>query len=337
MTTVAIGDLAQNLQMRRYNSDLKTRLSTLAQELTSGQSADPAKLVSGDFAPLSAIEHSLNTLSSYQMAGSEAALMTAAMQASLTNVSDVASSLESSLLIAASSPETNLLTSTGVDAHEKLDQAIGALNASVAGRSLFSGMATDRAPLISGDEMMAALQTSLAGQTTAQGVSDVMEAWFNARGGGFETVGYVGSEEPIGDVRLGDGATLSLSITAEDQSIRDVIRGLAMGALLADGGLFAGDTTERAKLAKASAEQLLTASGPMAALQGTLGTAQERIETIQVENTSKSAILELAKSEIVGVDPYEVATELESVQAQIETLYTITARLSRLSLTDYLS
>jgi flagellar hook-associated protein 3 FlgL len=35
-------------------------------------------------------------------------------------------------------------------------------------------------------------------------------------------------------------------------------------------------------------------------------------------------------------DPYQAATELELAQTQLEAVYTLTARLSRLSLSDYL-
>jgi flagellar hook-associated protein 3 FlgL len=38
----------------------------------------------------------------------------------------------------------------------------------------------------------------------------------------------------------------------------------------------------------------------------------------------------------MAVDPFEAASELQTVQTQLETLYTITARSSRLSLVAFL-
>jgi len=38
-----------------------------------------------------------------------------------------------------------------------------------------------------------------------------------------------------------------------------------------------------------------------------------------------------------AIDPFETATELETVQSRLETLYTITSRASRLSLVNFLS
>ncbi len=47
--------------------------------------------------------------------------------------------------------------------------------------------------------------------------------------------------------------------------------------------------------------------------------------------------MEIARTELIGADPYDTATEMEAVQGQLETLYTVTARLSRLSLADFLT
>ena len=44
----------------------------------------------------------------------------------------------------------------------------------------------------------------------------------------------------------------------------------------------------------------------------------------------------MARGGMVGVDGYDTATALQETQARLETLYTLTARLSRLKLADYL-
>ena len=45
MTTVSIGDLARNFQLRRQNAELQTRLSTLTKEMTTGRKSDVADAV----------------------------------------------------------------------------------------------------------------------------------------------------------------------------------------------------------------------------------------------------------------------------------------------------
>ena len=46
--------------------------------------------------------------------------------------------------------------------------------------------------------------------------------------------------------------------------------------------------------------------------------------------------LQVSRNDIRSADPYQTATALTEVQTQIETLFAVTARLSRLNLVDYL-
>jgi flagellar hook-associated protein 3 FlgL len=67
-----------------------------------------------------------------------------------------------------------------------------------------------------------------------------------------------------------------------------------------------------------------------------IGTLEARIETATARNSAETSALEMARNEIIAVDPYKAATDLSAAQTQLETLYTVTARLSRLSLAGYL-
>ena len=49
------------------------------------------------------------------------------------------------------------------------------------------------------------------------------------------------------------------------------------------------------------------------------------------EHAAEGSALQIARNDLIGADPYETATELEAVYGQIETLYTVTARIAQLS------
>jgi flagellar hook-associated protein 3 FlgL len=85
-----------------------------------------------------------------------------------------------------------------------------------------------------------------------------------------------------------------------------------------------------------AATSLLQNDTDRAFLRGNLGFAQARIEQAQTRNESEIAALEIARSDLLSIDPYEAATRLEAAQTQLETLYSVTARLSRLRLVDFL-
>jgi len=336
MSFVSIGDLSRGFAMRTQNAEIKARLNRLGEEVTTGVTADPSARLRGDFRALGAIERSLKVMDSYDLATKEAALTTDAMQLALERVHQAGQILSPGLLDASTMHDARTIEALGRESEEWLGLSVASLNGQVGGRSLFSGAATDRAALATGAEILNEVKTAVTGLTTAQDVLAAIDAWFDTPGGGFETVGYVGSANPAGAVRLNDRNSMTLDVTAADPVIRDALKGLVAGALLADGTTLGGDFAERAALAGAAGERMLTNAGDLAALQGEIGTAQSRIETIKTENAASRHMLDLARVDMLAVDPYDAATEFQAVEAQLETIYTITARLSRLSLADYI-
>ncbi|TCP39088.1 flagellin [Rhodovulum marinum] len=336
MSFVSIGDLSRGFAMRTQNAEIKARLSRLGEEVTTGVTANPAERLRGDFRALGAIERSLAVMDSYDLATKEAALTTDAMQTALSRLYDTGQTLSGSMLNASTMHDARTVNALGRESKERLDLTVATLNIQVGGRSLFAGAATDSAALASGADILAEVQTAIAGLTTANDVVAAIDAWFDTPGGGFETVGYIGSDNPAGPVRLNEGNSMTLDVTASDPVIRDVLKGLVAGALLSDENLFSGDLDERAELLGAAGEQLLTNTAELVSLQGEIGVAQARIETIGTENAASRQMLDLARLDMLSVDPYDAATEFQAVEAQLETVYTITARLSRLSLADYI-
>lgn len=336
MSFVSIGDLSRGFALRTHNAEIKARLNRLGEEVTTGVTADPAARLRGDFRALGAIERSLKVMDSYELATSEAALTTDAMQLALDRLHQAGEKLIPGLLNASTLYDARTVDALGKETAEWLELSVATLNTQVGGRSLFSGAATDRAALVPGSEILDEVKTAIAGLTSAADIAAAIDDWFDAPGGGFETLGYIGSDNPVGAVRLNERNVMSLDVTAADPVIRDFLKGLVAGALLADGATLSGDLDERSRLAGIAGEKLLNNSGHLATLQAEVGTAQSRIETIRTENSAGRTMLELARSDILAVDAYDAATEFRAVETQLETIYTITARLSRLSLADYI-
>ncbi len=179
------------------------------------------------------------------------------------------------------------------------------------------------------------MQTAIAAETTAVGVEAAIDNWFFAPGGGFETTGYLGSDQPVGSFRLSEFDTESVGLTAADPAIRGMLKGFAMATLSGD-GRSSLNSSERLDLAQMAGERLLSSESEMAVVRASVGSAEARIDTISARNAAEITSLEIAKADITAIDPYRTATELEAVRTQLETLYTLTARLSRLSLADFL-
>ena len=74
----------------------------------------------------------------------------------------------------------------------------------------------------------------------------------------------------------------------------------------------------------------------MTNLAARLGISEGRIEAAQSRNAADLLAHEMAQADLIRSDPERLAMELEAVQTNLETVFAITARLSRLSLTDFL-
>ena len=115
----------------------------------------------------------------------------------------------------------------------------------------------------------------------------------------------------------------------------DTLKEFSIAALL-DDGLLSADLNERQSLAKQAGLGMINAERALVAARARIGTEQAHIETTAVRNAAERTSLLTARDGLVGVDPYETATRLKDVQAQLEILYNVTARLAGLSLSEYL-
>lgn len=335
MAYVSYGDLAQAYSTRRDFARLKALTDIHSKELVTGSSADVAKRLRGNYSQLSEIETSLRTLDSYRTASTEAAFFASAMQTSLEAIQGWTTEASSNLLISAGSDGQTQIQSMATDAKTKFKSVVSALNTQVGGRSIFAGDKTDMPAVIDANTMLIDLGAAIAGETTADGVTSAIDDWFNLPGGGFEAVGYIGSDTPLAPQRIGEGEQADISITAADPAIRNTLKAFAMAALATDGPLD-GNTAEQSALLRKAGEGLISVNAQQTQLRANIGASEAYIETISAQNSAEKSALEMFRSDILSVDPYEAATKLEAVQTQLETMYTLTARMSRLSLMDFL-
>lgn len=335
MSMLTIGDMSQSFMLQRHNVELKQQMNQLTSELASGRTADVSAHLSGNYSYLSDIEHGLKVLDGFDTATSEAALFTDVMQSSLGNLQDVASDLATSLISTSNSNLESVLDTTSNGARSQMASMVSSLNTSAAGRSLFSGVAVDTSPLISSDEMLASLSTAVAGEVTLTGIRDAVDVWFDAPGGSFETLAYTGATQSMAPIQLGEGESVNLDIRADDPVFREMLKQTALAALASDPAL--GYSVDmKGDLLLGAGEELLTSQSGITSIRADLGFAESRIDERVTRIAAEKTGLEYARGELLGVDSYETATRLENVQFQLESLYAVTVRLSRLSLLDYL-
>ena len=335
MSLIGFGDLAQSHLMRRHMTETKGAMTQLSQELTTGQAADTPRHLSGDMGPLLAIDTSLARLQGYGSVTRELALFGEAMQTALATVSDVALEAANSLVAASGTSATTHVETAATAAHSALKSAISTLNTRFGDRTLFAGMATNAQAVTDSDTLLQALETAIssAGANDVASVESAVDAWF-ASPGGYGATGYLGAD-PLDPVPVSNGETAALTVTANDPALQETLKGLAIAALV-DRGIFPGQHGLRKDLAQRAGERLLASETDRAHLAASVGSVQAQIETAQTRNSSETTALSIARAGLLEIDSYDAATRLQDAETQLQLIYTLTSRMSRLSLADYL-
>ncbi len=335
MGLTTIGDMAQHMMLRRQTTSVKSDLDRLANELGSGMKSDVARYVQGDFSMLAGVERQLTVLDGYSTAAVDARIFTETAQAVLGQVHTLSGDLGADLLSATQSGLAATVDSVANSAANDFDAIVNALNGRASNRTLFGGTSTGGAALISPNDMMTQLSAAVAGALTISDIVAAVDDYFMTPGGGFETNAYLGNQNDLAPFRLGDTETAHFNIRADDTEMREVMRDTALGALVNDAGLNL-DAIEKKQLMQIAGERLLTGQDSLIRVQADLGFNQERIETAETNISAQRSSLQMTQNEFLTVDSADVAGKLQAVQVQLEMVYTITARLSQLSLANYL-
>lgn len=336
MTITSIGDMAQHMMNARRTTAVKNDLNRLAYELGSGRKADVAAALKGDFNMLAGVERQLTVLEGYDVASKDASLFLETAQATLDQIHSVTGDLGNDLLSAVSSGLTASVDSVARSARNDFDSIVSALNGRVADRTIFGGTAMDGAALVDANTMMTQISAAVAasGAVTISDIVAAVDDYFMTPGGGFETGAYIGSTNDLAPMRLNDTQSADFNVRADTTELREAMRDSAIAALALDPALNL-DLTEKKQLMETAGERLLTGQDHLTGVRADIGFNQERVENAMAQNSLSRSSMLMTQSDLLSADQTEVAGKLQAVQVQLEMVYTITSRLSQLTLANY--
>lgn len=335
MSFNSIGDLSASIRLRTLNAGLKQRAAVLGRELSTGRVSDTSKHLSGALDHYASISRSHRMTEAYQSNLAHMRTKGTVVQTALGVLQSNAEQTSAKILTAAVTETKSATDAVGALAMESLKSALGALNIQAAGQSLFAGQAVRSPAVADADTIIAELSALVSGETAPVQVSMIVDTYFSASGGGYETSTYLGSDTVAGDLQISESSKASFKVSAATPEIRDALAALATAALTTT-DLFGGDQAARSQLLKSSGEALISASEGIIAVRAEIGAIEQRIEQVSVSNLAARISLEIQKNDLVSADGFETATNLQSVEASLEALYITTARLSQLSLTNFL-
>jgi flagellar hook-associated protein 3 FlgL len=327
--------------LQRRSVSLRTDLSRLTDELSSGRVADIKGVLAGNHNYLTDLERSAEVLNSYTVATQEAGILTTSMQTALERVQDSAGQVAVDLLLASGGPIGVVAGSPSENARVQLESVLNVLNDDIAGQSLFAGTATNRKPLPNVDDLLTQVRDAVvaAGATTPDDIVSEARNWFfdasPPPANSFDNDAYSGANTALAPFSLSETDDVSLDVRANNAAIKEVLLHLSVAAL-ADNATLGLSVPQKSELFGINGLGLQSNQDQMTDLRARIGFVEQRIELISVRNSAEATSTEFARNQLLAADPFETATELENVQFYLQGLYAVTVRNSQLSLVNFL-
>ena len=335
MSSTNIGDSSQHFQSLRQTAAIKTRLNTLSNELSTGRIADLSTHLNGDVAQLALLDRDLSMLDSHVQASGQLAQTLSEKQLVLSSLDTEQTALAARLITITASSSSVELESAEQAGQSGFERSASMLNTRLGDRSLFAGAAVDGPAVAKSDDMLASILASIGGAIDAATITAAIDSWFDDPAGGFATMGYVGDTGAAVTQRIGTTEVLTQDGRADERGLRDILKA---GAFAAVSDALSGtlDTATRATLVRTGGDRTFAATDSLRQIASRIGEDEQRVEEITARQSAQRSTIAMARNALVAADPFDTATFLQSVQQQLELHYTATARLSRMSLANYL-
>ncbi|PJI86102.1 flagellar hook-associated protein 3 FlgL [Yoonia maricola] len=334
MTGISIGDMARQFTSLRDGNAIKSELFELAESLSSGKVADLTKSLNGETVRFSGVQYSLTQLDGYQQVASETEQTLGNIQIILGKVDDTRATTAERLLLVNDSSTAAQVDEAARASQSSFEEMVTALNTKIADRALMSGNSVNVTPLATAETMLSDLQTAVGGALDPATIIATVDAWFNDPAGGFAVTGYQGDTGPALERQVTEDQSVQIDARADDPAVRQVLQGAALAALA---NTLPGLNQEtKIALLTTSGSQLYGAASGLVAVQARIGFAEDNVARALTETTAQQSSLSQIVNDLSLADPFETATRLQAQQTQLETFFSITARLSQLSLLRYI-
>ena len=346
-----ISTLASHLQLNSGIRSLQTQMMEAQKELSTSRKADLVAALRDRAAEDVDLRNALNDVTEFKGTTEVVASRMDTMQAALGGVRDIADQMRNTALTSRDSVSRRYLQEAASTA---LDRINSFLNAQVAGRTLFSGIQTDLAPMqatttVNGATGFSPQQavaqvianlgpitdaaSALAVANGADGINSIFDDTNSDANLRYSGTFYNGASTGTVTARLDNGCQIDYGVRADDPAFRELQQGLYMLASVPFGSIpddaFAAWQDEAVRHINNGFQGAIDVSAELGYKQSVVSAAMAQHDATIVQLNNQVANLEAA-------DPFQTALRLSQLQTQLEATFSITARMHELSLTKFL-
>ncbi|WP_339763775.1 flagellar hook-associated family protein [uncultured Hoeflea sp.] len=350
MKTSFVSNLALQNAMRLTIGRGQNEIQKLNTEIVTGRYADIGLALGAKTSNSVTLNSDVTRLKSILDSNALVTQRLSASQSALDMMSDAAQQMLEAFIAVNGSDDANRLLIAQRDVESALGAYTIAGNTSANGEYLFSGINTNTEPLedylAAGSAPKAAFDATFfghfgfaqndpaaAGITVAQMdnfISNVLEPTFT--GAAWNTNWSSASDTNVSS-RILKNEVVDSSTNSNSAGMRNFALAAVIGVELLNSPISAEVRTAVNASAIKYAGSAVTGIDNQ---RSTLGVSENRITKANTALESQLRIITRHLGDIEGVDAYEASTRMKSLLAQVETSYTLTARIQQLSLMNYL-
>jgi len=343
-------NLAMQNSMRLTISRAQYEVQTLQKEIVSGRHADIGLALGGQTSNSVSLNQDVSRLKTIQDSNALVTQRLSASQAALDLMADSAQQMLEAFISVNGSDDANNLLIARRDVESALASFTVAANTSSNGEYLFSGINSNSKPiedyLEAGSTPKAAFDATFLGhfgftQNDAQAgnitvaqmddfITNVLEPAFS---GADWTTNWSNASDTNITSRILSNEVVESSTSANEAGMRSFALAAVIGIELLNSPISSEVRTAVNAKAIEYAGQAVTGIDNQ---RSNLGVSENRVTKANTALESQIKIITLHLGEIEGVDAYEASTRMQTLLDQVETSYTLTARIQQLSLMNYL-
>ena len=306
-------------------TQIRDRLEVTSQEAVTGRYSDLTSHLSGRIGHAMLSQKALDDVANERTQLNLKASRLDIIQNALDTVDSGVSNLGVRMITAMNSEDYTARETVVRDARAALTESFSVLNTRLGERYLFSGDATSTKPFGDPETLLSDIRTIAASATDAADFETQLDAYFNTPGSGWQANVYAGTataSDPSG-------------VTGMDPSIIDIVSGLAVLSLSGSDetlAVLSGDSDA----VRNAVDSLANGQAKLTDVRAERGILQSQIAHAQTSLDLEETILTQTFNQMTARDQYEAASELQNLETSLEASYTLTARLSNLTLLNYI-
>lgn len=349
MQTPYISSSAISAALRQSILQMQTQLTQAQTEVTTGQAADVGLSLGANTGQYVSLNQQLSSLQTITNTNNVVATRLSATNSAMTDILSTAQSFLNNLVADQNGTMSGQVMQQ--QAASSLQSLTSDLNTNVDQQYVFSGINTDVKPIADyvqnppgaaqqavANAFSAAFGTSQSGSGTSSINASDMQNFLNTQFANlFSGSSWTGnwssaSSQPIRS-RISTSELVDTSVTANEPAMQKLTMAYTMVSDLGLGNLSQG----AAQAVISTATQTVSAAiAQLTDLQASVGTMQSQVTNANSQMSVQTNVLTTQINNLDAVDPYEASTRVNDLTTQIETAYSLTAQIQKLSLVNYL-